>query len=88
VSFLLISFSRSCGFPKLIPIFAFLGNIFIQTNLGTEIFDYKNNIEVSLLLPLENGKTETKTDFFDFFSTLSPIFLTLSEPTLDPELPL
>lgn len=27
---------------------AFLaGNIFIQTNLGTEVFDYKNNIEVS-----------------------------------------
>jgi hypothetical protein len=26
---------------------SFAGNIFIQTNLGTEVFDYKNNIEVS-----------------------------------------
>lgn len=33
--------------PEVLIPFRLAGNIFIQTNLGTEIFDYKNNVEVS-----------------------------------------
>lgn len=89
--------------PEVLIPFRLPGNIFIQTNLGTEIFDYKNNIEVSdrnatitsanvlilffarfpfLIPPHPPPRLLHPLPFHDD-STLSPTFLTQSEPTLD-----
>lgn len=42
------SFSVECIPDLTFSFWNLVGNIFVQTNLGTEIFDYKNNIEYTL----------------------------------------